>query len=145
MMNRILIIAAFCMLAACKPSAAPPSGASEPANPPQRFAWVTGLNPEKADYYEKLHADPWPAVLKNITDCNIRNYSIYKREIDGKFYLFSYLEYIGDDFDADMKKMAADPEVRRWWKETDPCQLPLPDAVAKGGMWSDVEEVFHHP
>jgi len=109
----------------------------------QRHFWVTGLDPEKAEYYEALHADPWPSVTKTIRQCNIQNMSIHKREIDGKLYLFLYLEYVGDDFDADMAKMAADPETQRWWKETDPCQLPLPDAFANGGQWSETEDVFH--
>ena len=38
--------------------------------------------------------------------------------------------------------MAADPETQRWWKETDPCQSPLPDAAAKGKIWSDTKEVY---
>ena len=42
-----------------------------------------------------------------------------------------------------MKKMAADPETQRWWKETDPCQQPLPDAAARGKIWSDAKEVFY--
>jgi len=63
--------------------------------------------------------------------------SIHEREIDGKLYLIAYLEYTGDDFDADMKKMAADPETQRWWKETDPCQSPLPEALAKGKIWAE--------
>ena len=109
----------------------------------QRHAWVTGLKPEKADYYRKLHANPWPAVNARIKECNIRNFSIYERDIAGKSYLFAYLEYTGNNFDADMKKMAADPETRRWWKETDPCQSPLPDAAAKGQIWSDTKEIYH--
>jgi L-rhamnose mutarotase len=47
-----------------------------------------------------------------------------KTGIDGKPYLFSYFEYTGDDFGADMKKMAADTSTRKWWQETDPTQLP---------------------
>lgn len=109
-----------------------------------RYAWITGLKPEKAAYYEQLHAKPWPGVSRMIESCHIRNFSIHKREIDGKFYLFAYLEYTGKDFDADMKKMAADPETQRWWKETDPCQLPLPDAAAKGKIWADTTEIYHH-
>ena len=70
--------------------------------------------------------------MRQLKACHVQNYSIYEKEIDGKLYLFSYLEYTGHDFDADMKKMAADPETQRWWKETDPCQSPLPDAAAKG-------------
>ncbi len=109
---------------------------------PQRYAWVTGLKPEKAARYEELHAHPWSSVNKMIKACHIRNFSIHEREIDGKLYLFAYLEYTGKDFEADMKKMAADPETQRWWKETDPCQSPLPDAAAKGKIWSDTKEVY---
>lgn len=109
----------------------------------QRHAWVTGLKPEKADTYRKLHADPWPEVNATIKRSNIRNFSIYEREIDGKTYLFAYLEYTGKDFDADMKKMAECPHTRRWWKETDPCQSPLPDALKAGKIWADTKEIYH--
>jgi len=108
-----------------------------------RFGSVTGLKPEKIAYYKKLHAAVWPEVLKKITECNIRNYSIYLKEIEGKFYLFSYFEYVGNDFESDMKKMADDPNTQRWWKETDPCQLPLPEAIAKKQIWTNMDEVFH--
>ena len=60
-----------------------------------------------------------------------------------KLYLIAYLEYTGSDFEADMKKMAADPETQRWWKETDPCQSALPDAAAKGKIWAETKEVYY--
>jgi L-rhamnose mutarotase len=82
-------------------------------------------------------------VNAKLKECNIRNYSIYEREINGKIYLFSYLEYTGKNFDADIKKMAADPETQRWWKQTDPCQAPLPDALKAGKIWSDTKELYH--
>jgi len=109
---------------------------------PQRFGSVIGLRPEKKDYYLKLHAETWPSVLKQIRQSNIRNYSIYMTELDGKLYLFAYFEYVGDDFEADMKKMAADPETQRWWKETDPCQVRLPD-TPEGQWWRPMPEAFH--
>ncbi len=115
------------------------------AHPVERHVWVTGLRSEKADHYRDLHAHPWPGVNRMIKQCHIRNFSIYEREIDGKTYLFAYLEYTGKDFSADMKKMAADPKTRRWWKQTDPCQKPLPDAAAKGKIWSDTKEVYFLP
>lgn len=110
---------------------------------PERYAWVTGLKPEKAAYYRELHANPWPAVNKMIKACHIQNFSIHEREIDGKIFLFAYLEYTGEDFKADMERMAADPETKRWWKETDPCQSPLPDAAAAGKIWADTREVYY--
>ena len=64
----------------------------------KRYGQVIRLKPEMEEKYRALHAAVWPGVLKTIHECNIRNYSIYLR--DG--YLFSYFEYVGSDFDADM-------------------------------------------
>jgi L-rhamnose mutarotase len=104
----------------------------------KRYGKVIKVKPEKLDEYKRLHADAWPEVLKMIRECHIRNYSIYFK--DG--YLFSYYEYIGDDHDADMKKMAADSKTQEWWKHTDPCQEPLP-TCKDGEWWAQMEEVFH--
>ena len=109
----------------------------------KRYGWIIGVKEEKIDEYKKLHANVWPDVLDMIRQCNIRNYSIYMRKLpDGKNYLFSYLEYVGEDFDADMAKMAADPTTQKWWQVCKPCQEPLPDRD-DGQWWTDMEEVFH--
>jgi len=108
-----------------------------------RYGSVIGLREEQMARYKKLHAAVWPDVLKMIKDCNIRNYSIYLRKLpDGKHYLFSYFEYTGDDFEADMAKMAADPTTQKWWDVCMPCQQPLEDR-AEGEWWATMEEVFH--
>lgn len=120
-------------------------GCDRPQSAPQRYAWLTGLKPEMAARYRDLHAHPWPAVSNRLKACHIQNFSIHQGQIDGKLYLFAYLEYTGSDFDADMQKMGADPETQRWWKETDPCQLPLPEAAAKGKIWTDLTEVYYLP
>jgi L-rhamnose mutarotase len=109
----------------------------------ERYGMVIGLKADKIAYYKELHASTWPGVLKKIKECNIRNYSIYIKELEpGKFYLFSYFEYTGNDFEADMAKMAADPTTQKWWKETEPCQVPIPLRAEKE-WWSRMEEVFH--
>jgi L-rhamnose mutarotase len=118
------------------------AGCATASKPPQRHAWITGLKPEKADDYRQLHAHPWPGVNRMIKNCHIQNFSIHEGAINGQLYLFAYLEYTGTNFEADMQRMAADPETQRWWKQTDPCQSPLPDAAAKGKIWSDTEEVY---
>lgn len=110
---------------------------------PKRYASVTGLKKEKMAYYRSLHAHAWPGVLAKIRECHISNYSIYVKEIDSNYYLFSYFEYTGQDYTADMKKMAADSLTRKWWEQTDPCQLPLPDAEAKAEVWSAAEVLFY--
>ena len=70
---------------------------------------------------------------------NIRNYSIYLKDN----YLFSYFEYVGNDFESDMAKMAEDSITREWWKQTNPCQEPL-ESRAEGEWWAMMEEVFHY-
>lgn len=109
----------------------------------KRFGSVTGIRQGKIPYYKQLHANAWPGVLKKIEECNIRNYSIYLQKIDTGYYLFSYFEYTGSDFEQDMKKMATDSTTQSWWKETGPTQIPLPEAKAKSQVWTEMEEVFH--
>ncbi|MDR2839812.1 MAG: L-rhamnose mutarotase [Paludibacter sp.] len=104
----------------------------------KRYGSIIGLRPEKLEEYKQLHSDVWKSVLKTIYDCNIRNYSIYYR--DG--YLFSYYEYIGNNYDDDMARMASDPETQRWWDVCTPCQLPLANRK-DGEWWAEMEEFFH--
>jgi L-rhamnose mutarotase len=99
---------------------------------------VIKVRPEKLDEYKRLHANAWAGVLKTIRDCNIRNYSIYYK--DG--YLFSYYEYVGNNYEADMAKMAADPVTQKWWELCIPCQEPVPTR-AQGEWWATMEQVFH--
>lgn len=106
----------------------------------QRMGMMIGLEPDKVAEYKQLHADVWPGVLKMISDCNIRNYSIFLKEPEN--VLFGYWEYHGEDFAADAAKMAADPETQRWWDVCMPCQKPL-ETRKDGEWWAMMEEVFH--
>ena len=109
----------------------------------QRYGSVIGIKKEKIAEYKQLHAECWSGVLKMVEQCNIRNYSIYLGELEeDKYYLFGYFEYVGDDFDADMAKMAADPTTQKWWDRCMPCQIPL-DNRKEGDWWMSMEEVFH--
>ena len=106
----------------------------------QRMGNVIGLNAEKVAEYKRLHADVWPGVLAKISECNIRNYTIFLKEPEN--LLFSYFEYHGTDFEADSALMAADPETQRWWSVCEPCQKPL-DTRKEGEWWASMEDVFH--
>lgn len=104
----------------------------------KRYGSIIRLRPEKLDEYKTLHANAWPGVLRMIKECGLQNYSIYYK--DG--FLFSYYEYIGTDYEADMAKMANDPETQRWWAACKPCQEPL-ETRKNGEWWADMEEFFH--
>ena len=104
----------------------------------RRYCQLIGLRPERRDEYVRYHAEVWPTVLATIEACYIRNYSIFLHDD----LLIAYFEYHGSDVDADMRRMAADPETQRWWSIMDPMQQRLP-GVPPEGKWLDVPEVFH--
>ncbi len=110
---------------------------------PVRVGSAVGVNRETLDQYVILHKHVWPEVLDRIQKSGIRNYSIYLGELDdGELYLFSYFEYVGHDFEADMEAIANDPVTREWWKLTDPLQKRI-RGTKTGAQWKTLEEVFH--
>ena len=104
----------------------------------KRFGQVIQLQPGILESYKQYHAAIWPEVAAKITECNIRNYSIFHK--DG--YLFAYFEYHGQDFAGDMAKMAEDPKTLEWWAIMKPMQAPL-ETRLPGEWWADMEECFH--
>ncbi len=109
----------------------------------KRYGMVTRLRPEGVEEYKRLHAAVWPEVLEKVRQCHLHNYSIYLRRLDdGDPYLFSYFEYSGSDFAADMARMAAHPATQRWWALCKPMQQPLADRDPDE-WWAAMEEVFH--
>ena len=108
----------------------------------QRIGWVGRLKPDMVDKYVELHANTWPGVLEKIKDCNIQNYSIFHKKMSaGEHLLFSYLEYTGDNFEADMEKMAADEKTQRWWAECKPCFEPM-EGLPPGEVWAPMKSIF---
>jgi len=104
----------------------------------KRFGQVIGVKGEALEEYKKYHAAVWPEILRMISDCNIKNYTIFYK--DG--LLFAYFEYVGTDFEADMQKMADDPKTQEWWELMKPMQQPL-ETRKEGEWWADMDEVFH--
>ena len=104
----------------------------------KRFGQVIRLQPGVLERYRRYHAAIWPEVASRIAECKIANYSIYHK--DG--YLFAYFEYVGDDYAADMARMAEDPRTQEWWAIMKPMQDPVPTR-SEGEWWADMEEVFH--
>ena len=101
----------------------------------KRMGMVIGVKPERIVEYKKTHAAVWAEVLAKISDCNIRNYTIFLREPEN--LLFGYFEYHGADWAADAAEMEADPKTQEWWAIHKPMQAPLAQAERKaiGGRW----------
>ena len=67
----------------------------------KRYGSLIGLRPEAPDEYRRYHAAVWPEALAMIRKCNIRNFSIFRK--DG--LRFSYFQYHGTNYHADMAQM----------------------------------------
>ena len=100
----------------------------------KRMGMVIGIRPERIAEYKTTHAAVWPEVLAKITDCSMKNYTIFLREPEN--LLFAYFEYHGQDWAVDAAKMAADPKTQEWWAIHMPMQAPLVTRrKAIGGRW----------
>ena len=111
----------------------------------RRIGQIIRLRRESLQAYKEFHAAVWPAVLKQIKECNISDYSIYLDE--QSMILFATMKWNGSDFEADMERMRANPEVRKWWEMTDNMQETLVEGSSGStdpkGWWRELEEVFH--
>ena len=104
----------------------------------KRYGMLIALNPEKIEEYKRLHVAVWPEVLNVLQQNHVKNYSIFLKDN----LLFGYLEYHGNNYEKDMKKVADAEITQRWWGLTAPCQEPLPTRE-EGEWWALMEEVFH--
>jgi len=104
----------------------------------QRYGQVIGIKPEHLERYTQMHAAAWPEVLAANNASNIHNYTIFLYND----LLFAYFEYTGDDYAADMARLAANPKVQEWWSHMIPMQSPVPERQP-GEHWATLKAVFH--
>ena len=103
----------------------------------KKVGQVCGIGQKEAQKYIEYHQNIPEAIRRLIYDCNIRNYSIFIR--DG--LLFTYYEYIGNDYAADMQKMEQNADNQKWWDLVKPIMSPLPTRK-EGEFWADMELIF---
>jgi L-rhamnose mutarotase len=104
----------------------------------KRYGMTIRIKAGCEEAYRKHHKAVWPEVVEVIRACNIANYSIFLKDDR----LYSYFEYVGEDFENDMAKMAAHAETREWWAVIGPMQEPL-ETRQSGEWWAEMEEVFY--
>jgi L-rhamnose mutarotase len=103
-----------------------------------RYGMTIRIKAGCEEEYRRHHAAVWPEVLDMIRQCNIANYSIFLKDS----ILFSYFEYQGSDFKADMDRMSADSKTQMWWAIMGPMQEPVENRK-EGEWWAEMMEVFH--
>ena len=107
----------------------------------RRVGMAIGIKPEKLAQYKALHADSNPGVRDLLSKYHMKNFSIYLQKLDdGKPYLFGYYEYDGQDYEADMARLAKEQRNIDWLAVTDALQVPLRGHTT----WAQMEEVYHN-
>ena len=108
----------------------------------KRVGMVVMIKEDQIEEYKRIHAPDNPGVRDLLTKYNMRNFSIFLQKLDdGNYYEFGYYEYVGNDFEGDMGKLAAEPRNIEWLKVCDPMQIPLEGYDG----WAEMELVYYNP
>ena len=102
-----------------------------------RKGMVRAIKPEYVKEYKKTHSDVWPEILERITNCQIKNYSVFAHEDK----LFSFFEYHGHNFEVDTKKMRDNKKFEEWEKFHEHMFKPLENKIKDEG-WVELKEIF---
>lgn len=107
------------------------------------FGQIGRIKPECIQHYCRLHevdvyTEQWIGILDLIHKCNIENYSIFIEDD----IVFGYFEYVGNDYEADMQKMANNPLNKLWWSHTRPCFTKY-KADSPEAFYTDMKQIFH--
>ena len=107
----------------------------------KRFGQVIEIKPERIAEYKALHSDSNSGVRDLLTAAHMENFSIFIKQFDnGKWYLFGYYEYTGDNFEADMAKLSKEQRNIDWLKVCDPIQTPFKGEKS----WSIMDQVYYN-
>ena len=102
-----------------------------------RKGMVRGIKPECVKEYEKTHSNVWPEILERITNCKIKNYSVFAQGDR----LFSFFEYHGNNFEEDTKEMRNNNKFEEWEKFHEHMFKPL-EHQRKDEGWIELKEIF---
>ena len=100
-----------------------------------RVAFKMRLKPGCEAEYKARHDAIWPELVEFIRQCGVRNYSIFRLDLD----LFAYLE-MDDTSPTRLSTEEVAPIQQRWWEMMEPLMECNDDASPV--VWP-MEEMFH--
>ena len=109
------------------------------AIPVKRVGMVIRLREDMIEEYKRLHAADNAGVRDILSKYNMRNFNIFLHKLDdGNYYEFSYYEYVGKNFEEDMRKLSSEPRNQAWLELCDPMQIPLEGYES----WAEMDQVY---
>ena len=145
-MSSYLLIVASCFLFSCQTKEAKEDVAANVEHPRygahqvvKRVGMVIKIKPDRLEEYLAAHSDSEARVRDLLIKYNLRNFSIFMTQLeDSNYYEFGYYEYWGDDFEADMKMLEAEPRNKAWLELCDPMQIPLNGE----NSWKEMKRIY---
>jgi L-rhamnose mutarotase len=101
-----------------------------------RVAFRLRIRAGKEEAYDLAHRNVWPALLAELKEVGISDYSIFRREQD----LFLVMQV--QDFDAAWRELDKDPTNLKWQREMALLFEPVP-GLKPGEKFAMMREVFH--
>ncbi|MEO0018192.1 MAG: hypothetical protein RLZZ522_1475 [Verrucomicrobiota bacterium] len=138
-MKTIPLILSIPMLLGPTHGAAEPSPSTAPlATGVQRHTSLLEIKADMVENCKKLFAAVPAEVAALYKAAEVRNLSCYLKELEGKTYLFTYLESAGQDYAAEIRRAEAQEPLKAW-KNSIAELLVSPGQSLTAG---EIEEVF---
>ena len=109
--------------------------APAPDGPYARACFSLVIDPEQAELYDGLHADPWPEMLEAIADAGYRDYTGFRRG--------PHVVYVGrydPDFERVIERISATDVAARWGEALKDAITTITDAEGRNYT---AREVYH--
>jgi L-rhamnose mutarotase len=105
----------------------------------KRIGMVIKIDSLRMKEYLTLHADSNPGVRDLLKKYNMRKFSIFITQLDdGNYYEFGYYEYTGNNYEADMAALGAEPRNKEWLKTCNPMQIPFKGETS----WKKMKQIY---
>ena len=105
----------------------------------KRTAMISHLRPEFAEQYKKNHANPWPAVIKDLRNAGIDRFSIFIEENTNT--LFGYIETKeGVEIPKDPLTDEDKAKTKEWGEFADKALQPF--NKENNSIWQPMESIF---
>jgi L-rhamnose mutarotase len=109
--------------------------APRPAGPFERGCFSLVIDTDRAELYDRLHAEPWPEMIEAIAEAGYRDYSGFRRG--------AHVVYVGDyypDFDTVIARINATDVAARWGRALDGVITTFTDGAGRN---LTAHEVYH--
>jgi|LakMenE18May11ns_1017448.scaffolds.fasta_scaffold9886823_2 L-rhamnose mutarotase len=107
----------------------------------KRLGMMYEIRPECLNAYRMLHAEDNKAIRDLLLKYHMRNYSMFLKQIENRWLVFVYCEYVGRDFVSEMKSLNMDVRYQEWQN----AYRMMHDSSTNNQEWNVMEQIFFNP